>query len=232
MDDFEEENKGSSFERMQFRIYDSLRFVSNREINLRDDEIARLKEEITKLKTEIKALDETVPDEDMMKKLNSLRNELVNMKYNHQIQVSQLSTKHQNQLKKLSQRHQNQMQEPISHMSNSNKEISDFTEVCSSSSSNSYSEDNEMLNKIDELKKAIRIEKAKTHQLNSAIQKSSSPNPTHEITPELLLSLPEDQKVRIFKTLQSQNIALKREICRLDSMIYGRHGKYQKWKNI
>lgn len=73
---------------------------------------------------------------------------------------------------------------------------------------------------------------AETIKVKEKIKKRKEKKNSLKITIESLSEMSIQQREEVLKRLKTENITLKREIARVDSVAYGRTGKYQYWKKL
>lgn len=73
---------------------------------------------------------------------------------------------------------------------------------------------------------------AETIKVQEKIKKKKEKKDSLKITIESLSEMTIQQREEVYKRLKIENITLKREIARVDSVAYGRTGKYQYWKKL
>jgi hypothetical protein len=272
------------YDRLQFRIADSLQFKLQREITVRDDEIARLNAELATLLAQVGALSVAhLSQNALSSKVAALREKLLNARTSLDIKRAHLETEHVKVMQELRDKHEREiekLQTVAVDRSPLRDSVDTFLESVRGRRVRTRREPDESVEeregrrleqKVAELrgrisneKKRLRSEAArdemestggrreaddsqdtggldadisleieKEREVKQEIVRAEQEGQAMDVELQSLVKADQepDKKARV-KELRAEANRLKSEIARLDFMIYGKAGQYQKWRNI
>jgi len=251
--------------RVQYRMLDSLKFRIRQEINLKDDEIERLRNEILLLQAEMDYLKNNMKNktDPLLKSVDRYKREIFEVKQSINLDITRLNLNHAKLIQEMKLKHEKRMKDIRMQIENSllnrNKIMTPKTETKrikilekdlenaksklfeaqkresnlimqkSSIQSQPPAKESPQSSNIEQLNGELQKLKLKKKQLQEKIY-AESKNCESARSRNSLSTMSEQQKTTHVQNLKNENNLLKKEIGRLDHMIYGKAGKFSAWR--